>query len=194
MGSGSAKSRVFVAVLAEEEWRRRLGVVKKELSSCISSDSVRWVSQEKIHLTLVFLGYVESDDFPLLNACLSEICEGTNRLRVRLLGLGVFPNWSRPRVLWAGIDGDLDALADLQSQLFRVCTGFGEDRTSGTFRPHVTIARFIRRLPPAWCDRIRRLEPSFEGSEVAVRAIVLMKSELFDGGSRYLELGRFALQ
>ena len=58
-----------------------------------------------------------------------------------MTGLGCFPNSRRPRILWAGLAGELQPLEALQKgvQAGFLALGFaGEDRP---FQPHLTIGR-----------------------------------------------------
>ena len=74
-----------------------------------------------IHLTLKFLGNIQPT---LTGQVLDAMTQASQRkdsgsndsgaFQLVLSQLGVFPNARRPRVLWAGIQGDLTALAGLQ--------------------------------------------------------------------------------
>ena len=59
---------------------------------------VRWLKAEQIHLTLAFLGNVESREEESLRAQLSAI--RFHSFFLPLQGLGSFPGKGSPKVLW----------------------------------------------------------------------------------------------
>jgi 2'-5' RNA ligase len=73
-------------------------------------------------------------------------------VRVRIEGLGAFPNYHRPRVLWAGLESGpgATALASLARRVRRACLAAGcAPDANGTFEPHVTLGRLGTRGPGA---------------------------------------------
>jgi 2'-5' RNA ligase len=79
---------------------------------------------------------------------LNSVLEGMARaaqefppFQLGLEGLGVFPNNRQPRVLWAGAQGDLDSLSQLQERVEREITplGFAPERCG--YNPHLTLGR-----------------------------------------------------
>ena len=49
-----------------------------------------------------------------------------------------------PSILWAGLAGDLDALAALQREVAGVCARHGFPAEARAYRPHLTLARRYR--------------------------------------------------
>jgi len=102
---------------------------------------VRWVAVPSIHLTLKFLGEVEPALIQNLFESLEKVSVSEGSLALRLHGLGCFPNVRNPRVIWCGIDGDIDGLARLQQKVEAVCQEFGFALEDRQFRPHLTLGR-----------------------------------------------------
>ena len=48
---------------------------------------------------------------------MGQASQNTTPFPMLLSGLGMFPNEKRPRVIWAGLQGDLDSLGKLQARI-----------------------------------------------------------------------------
>ncbi len=132
--------RVFVAVKIPADAKQELGKLIDKLA-LENSRVVRWVALEGIHLTMKFLGDVEpsriSDVVEAMSGAANEIAP----FRILLSGLGTFPNDRRPRVLWAGVAGDLGPMQELQRRVEDSMAGLGFDRDKRPFNPHLTLGR-----------------------------------------------------
>ena len=99
---------------------------------------VRWVRPEALHLTLKFLGDVDDAREPTLRAALGQV--GGGPVTVHIEGFGVFPDFRRPRIVWAGVARD-PALELLQHRVEQVFAPLGFPSEARPFRPHVTLGR-----------------------------------------------------
>jgi RNA 2',3'-cyclic 3'-phosphodiesterase len=103
------------------------------------------VPPEQWHLTLAFYDEVDEGKVDKLQEGLARAAERTSPFGVRLATAGTFPRQAtRARVLWIGLDGEVDALRRLADR----CAGAArrariavDDRK---FRPHLTLARARR--------------------------------------------------
>jgi 2'-5' RNA ligase len=122
--------------------------VSASLAEALDSDvdeRIRRVPPEQWHLTLAFYGEVDETKADKLQEGLARAAERSQPFGVRLAGAGTFPRQaSRARVLWIGLDGEVDAMRRLADR----CGGAGrrariavEDRK---FRAHLTLARARR--------------------------------------------------
>jgi 2'-5' RNA ligase len=108
-------------------------------------ERLRWVPPQQWHLTLAFYGQVDETRVAKLQEGLERAAGRTQPFGIRLAGAGTFPRQPvRSRVLWLGLDGEVDAMRRLADR----CAGAGrrariamEDRA---FRPHLTLARSRR--------------------------------------------------
>jgi len=105
-------------------------------------EQLRYVAPEQWHLTLAFYGEVDDAKRETLVAGLSRAAARSRSLQLRLAGAGTFPRQSsRARVLWVGLDGEIDELRRLADR----CAGAGRRARiameSRAFRPHLTLAR-----------------------------------------------------
>ena len=100
-----------------------------------------WVHQQDYHITLAFLGHVDSDvQLNQLSKLLKNIVENTEPFMLSLKGIDVFGKKDAPRIFWASVE-DSEALQDLQNQVFAACHDCGFTLDSKPFRPHITLAR-----------------------------------------------------
>lgn len=100
---------------------------------------VRWVPAEQLHVTLLFAGELPEGQLPGLRAAVAAA--PLPHLELHLTGLGHFPPRGEPRVLWAGLGGELAALAALHEHLAGVGEPLGVPRDDRPFTPHVTLGR-----------------------------------------------------
>lgn len=176
--------RTFVAIDLPEDVRADLVSVMSDLGREIRG--VRWVRPEGLHLTLKFLGDIDEKTVPPLAGELDAVARGCRPLNLSVEGLGAFPDARRPRVIWAGLSGDLAVLGDLASRVDRVCTSFGVKPEKRPFRAHITIGRL--KVPT-----MVNLNKELRNKGFLATEIVLYQSELFPTGARYTVLNRSIL-
>lgn len=142
---------------------------------------VRWVPASQLHLTLVFAG-----ELPDASAgALAEIVRSVELppLSLHLQQLGHFPERGEPRVLWAGLGGDLEALARLQDELATRAEPLGVPHEKRGFVPHVTLGRVRSPFGAlALIDELKQLGASLKQKPFAPTELVLYESELRPAG------------
>ena len=149
---------------------------------------VRLVDPDGVHLTLKFLGNVDRTTVPALTSALDAVGEGAVPFALHLRDAGVFPDRRSPRVLWAGVSGDTQALAALARRVDDACANAGMPRAQRAFSPHLTLARLRDRASAD--DRQRAgtvladigLAPA---KSFAVEAFHLIRSTLTPSGPLY---------
>jgi 2'-5' RNA ligase len=151
-----------------------------------------WERPEKLHLTLKFLGEIEQTHVPLLQAAAERAAMSLLPFVLSVEGAGAFPPRGPARVLWLGLKDATGSLALLQQRLEDESAVEGFPREARPFNPHVTIARLRR---PTGARRLATLheEKGFAPAQFSVRDLVVIRSELGPGGSRYTELSRHPL-
>ena len=197
--------RAFIAIELDETHHRALADLqarlKRELAAAKTAGSataqyVRWVAPENIHLTLKFLGDVESGRLPDLQHAVADACAGIAPFTLTIGGAGAFPDTRRPNVLWVGIGGDVERAVTLAQKIDEACGALGFAREERAFSPHLTLGRVKRDAKPN--DR------SFIGEmlvhakigalgELRVKRVSVMKSVLTPGGSVYTRLAAVEL-
>ena len=132
-------TRTFIALPLPGAVRSKLEALQTSLAPAV--EGARWVGPEAFHLTLAFLGDVADPDLNAVCLAVAGSVRNLPRFSLEVRGLGAFPDAGRPRVLWAGIEGDLDALAAVRRAAFDAATLAGYRPADERFHPHVTLAR-----------------------------------------------------
>lgn len=190
--------RLFVAIELPHTWLDALAGAQKRLREGLAdaglADRPRWTRPEGIHLTLKFLGSVGESRRPAVEDALKAAVAAPPNLRLRLGSIGVFPGRGPPRVLWAGIDGDVEPLARLAAQIDAAMSNLGFPRETRPFAAHLTLARLSEGLLPperepfAAAVRVTHIGPA---PDLLAQGVSLMRSHLGPAGARYERLASF---
>ncbi len=183
--------RVFVAVGLSHEARGQLVCAVERIRAEVPQ-GIQWANPGGMHLTLKFLGDIPASGVRPLVDCLGPVAASQQPFSLELAGLGMFPNRRLPRVLWAGVTGDLESLARLQQAAEGAITALGYPPEQRPFRPHITLGRPRRSLSDAQRGRIGEavsaLAPPYP-ARWEVDSVEAMQSELHPSGARYIVLG-----
>jgi RNA 2',3'-cyclic 3'-phosphodiesterase len=182
--------RLFVAIELPEEIREGLRRLLAELRSLTLP--VRWVRPEGIHLTLQFLGEVGEERREPIAAALREVAGLPAPFRLQVEGAGTFPAHGAPRVIWAGIGGEIDPLRLLQEGVGETLRPLGFETERRPFTPHLTLGRVKGKGRGDWRAELQRRAAARPG-EFEVREMVLFQSRLEAAGACYDALERIGL-
>ena len=191
MASPSDSVRVFVSVGLSTEARGALIDAVERIRQEVP-EGIQWARPAGMHLTLKFLGNISSINVPSLLECVREVACAHPSFGLKLTRLGMFPNRRKPRVLWAGVGGDLDALSSLQQAGEDAINALGYSPEQRPFRPHITLGRPRRSVSDSQLTRIGTVVSSLTPpSPISwrVECVDVMRSELHPSGARYTVLG-----
>ena len=144
--------------------------------------------------TLSFLGDTEPARVPEISAAIApQVARRHAPFELGCSGAGAFGG-KRPRVLWAGVTGAVEALAAAQHDLSAALAELGFPPDERPFTAHLTLAR----------AREARGDPAFTACAAAlagedfgatwVEALVLYRSDLSPKGPAYTPLASLPLQ
>lgn len=185
----SPRWRLFCAIELPAAVSERAAAHIENLRAHAPNVSASWDRPEKFHLTLKFIGEVELPRVGALEQAMQEAADDATAFRISIEGTGSFPPKGVPRVLWLGVMDNEGGLARLLKRLEDACAERAFPREGRAFRPHLTIAR-LRAPAGARSLAARHHETTFVTEAFRVSEIVLMRSELAAGGSRYTALSR----
>ncbi len=184
-------TRTFLAIHTPPDVVDSLRVIQNKLRE--ASADVRWESPEKLHITVRFLGDVDDRSLPnLIQECADEICYLPS-FSLIYRGLGCFPDFKNPRIVWAGSENADGNLIRMKRKIDEIVGHYGFEPEKRAFHPHITLGRVkgnrnIRNL-------ITMLQNvTFEAHEAEITGIHIMKSELRPSGSIYTTLHTIALR
>jgi 2'-5' RNA ligase len=186
---GPTPLRVFYAIELPDEIRSHVAERIRRLRAEFAGVRASWEKPEKLHVTLKFLGDIEPARVEHLSHAASRAVAKFEPFELTIGEPDTFPPHGPPRVLWLGIADASGILALMQHALETECAAAGFPREQRHFKPHLTLAR-IRSPHGARELAAAHRETPFEPQRFKVSELVVMRSELGPGGSRYTPLSR----
>jgi 2'-5' RNA ligase len=175
--------RTFIGVELSDAVRRRAADLQEQMRA--AGARLRWVRPQNLHFTLRFLGEIPAAQVARAVVATREALRMGAPFVVTLAGLGAFPSFERPQVVWIGTSegaGDLEQLAQ------RIDDALGRERfvpDARRFRPHLTLGR--TRDDRQWGELVRALH-RFQHVELGrerIEAVAVMESVLTTEGPIY---------
>ena len=183
--------RTFIAIDIPESVLQAIAKVQDKLRR--TGLGIRWVRPEGIHLTLKFLGDIEKGDVEKIHEAMKKAVQIASPCTVRGEGLGVFPNFKRPRVLWVGLSGELEMLVALQRALDVQLKDLGFPREKRPFKGHLTLGRVKGRLDGNQLQRTLQRFEDFKTEGFTAEAVTFFQSDLRPTGAVYTKLAEVEL-
>ncbi|OAB46270.1 RNA 2',3'-cyclic phosphodiesterase [Paenibacillus glacialis] len=168
--------RLFVAVRLSETLR---GMLEEQCSGWKEHLPFRkWTYPEDYHITLQFLGDVESERIPALCESLRQ---SASQAAPFTLGIGPWSTFGlseAPRVLWASVTGQLDLLERLQQTVTEYTAIHGFQKETREYRPHITLARKYEGVSTFQGQALLSSIPSLESSPWYISEFVLFSTKM----------------
>jgi len=184
--------RVFCSVELPGELRSRVDERMRRLREEFPEARAAWEKPEKLHITVKFLGDIEPARVEDLSGAAESAAAGVEPFELTIDTPGTFPSHGQPRVLWLRIVDASGRLLLIQRALEAECAAVGFPREPRPFLPHLTLARVRSPRGTRELAAAHRKAP-FEPQSFQVNELVVMRSELGPGGSRYTPLSRHRL-
>jgi 2'-5' RNA ligase len=157
--------------------------------------AVRWVAGKNIHLTLKFLGEVDSNKIEAISRVIDTESRQISPFDLSAGGVGAFPNPRRPRVVWIGVQAP-PVLAELAAAIDRGTQQLGFPAEDRPFSPHLTLGRVPQNASPQEVQAIGQILSTTKIGELGgfeVRQVTLFRSDLQPSGAVYTPLFSAAL-
>lgn len=182
--------RAFIAITLSPEIHRGLAQIMDSLKSIMPDAPVRWVKPQNVHLTIKFLGNISFSNQELLTRGLVSESKRHAAFELSVGGLGVFPNFRRPKVIWVGVQAPEELFAlhkGVEGEMARL--GYAPEPRP--FSPHLTLGRVSRNASPrdneVIASAIRQSQAEFLGA-LRVVSLELFRSDLKPEGPLYSRL------
>jgi len=182
--------RTFVAIPLQTDSYALLKALQEHLRA--SSADVRWTAVASIHLTLKFLGEIDPAAVGRLAGAFRAIAASQEAFSLRLGGLGAFPGPRNPRVVWCGVQGDLEQLRKLQERVDEVCAQLSFPAEEREFQPHLTLGRIRSGRNLQRLSECIRIGPDLQCG-LQADCFNIYRSTLRPSGALYDVLESFAL-
>jgi 2'-5' RNA ligase len=184
--------RLFTGIDLPQETVERL---QRLLMHLRPAAALRWSKVENLHITTKFIGEWPQSRLVELKDTLGRL-DGGPRFRIRLEGLGWFPNANAPRILWVGVMAPPE-LVQLAARTEVALARLGVEAENREFKPHLTLARIGTRGRPAvdLAELRRRIDglKRMDFGEFECESFHLYLSEPVDGGSHYTRIASYAI-
>lgn len=183
--------RAFIAIDLPASIRSFLGETQEILKSF--RFRVKWVRPQNIHLTLKFLGNIDPGNIDKIVAAMTLAAKDFTGVSLSAKEIGVFPDIRRPRVIWAGLNGQLEILENLQQTLDGHLADLGFPKETRAFKGHLTLGRVKGKIASARMKTAIDKLKGFESESFEINEIILFKSELRPTGAVYSKVQRVTL-
>lgn len=172
--------RIFFGIEIDKEIKNNLINFRDSLS--INDRSVKWVKKENLHLTLQFIGEVDSNKANELINLTSEI--SFKQFEVEFACVGGFPHLGNPRIIWIGVNKGTDELKNLQKIIQKTSLKISNEIDTKPYHPHITMARIKSRLSKNYFNDINEKKDKFFGLQ-KINNFSLFSSDLKSNGPIY---------
>jgi 2'-5' RNA ligase len=187
-----SKIRSFLAIELPSAIAKGIERVQRDLRQ--SHADVRWVEPSRIHLTLKFFGDIDEEACDGIMDAVGKAVSDVKPFALSIKGLGAFPRWNNPRVVWLGVEDGAGVLKPLQGAIEEYLGEIGYPVEERKFKPHLTVGRV--RSGKGKSGLLKRMEDFLhvELGEFRVERLVLFKSDLRPIGPIYTELRALILR
>jgi RNA 2',3'-cyclic 3'-phosphodiesterase len=177
--------RLFVAIDLPDP-------IKNQLETMLTGvPGAKWVKRHQLHLTLRFIGEVETPRLQEIKQALQAV--RAEPFTMTLQGAGRFPPKGASRVLWVGVAAPA-ALAQLQRSIEQAVVSVGILPEERPFSAHITLARLKSPPPPQTVERYLAQRADFKTGSIPISEFILYSSVLSPQGPTYRPEARFALR
>ncbi len=154
-------------------------------------EDVRWEGKEKLHLTLKFLGDINTEMIGSYSQILEKITNSYESMNLSFSEFGIFKRRNEFKILWIGLKEN-PKLIQLVHEIESSFTEFGFEKENRKFKSHITLLRFRGQEDS---EKIVSL-PEVKLPEIEFKAdkVTLYESKLMPGGSVYRSLKNFHLK
>ncbi len=165
--------RLFVAIDIPESVRREVEGLGRSIPGA------RPVPEDQLHLTLKFIGEVESSRLLDIQDVLERIV--LPKFSLALKGVGTFPPRGTPRVLWAGVQHS-ERTMTLRNSIEKSLAAIDIPREKRRYSPHLTLAR-LKNSPIGRLQQFLAGNAFLQSDEFTVDSFHLYSSRLSKKGA-----------
>ena len=177
--------RLFIALLIPDEIKQKI------YSTCLSIvenyEYYKWESQDKIHLTLKFIGEIPED---LINPIKQELSfsENYKHFKCSISRFGFFFRNGEPKILWVGLNTD-ERIHKLVEELNRRLAILKVPSERRRFNPHITVLRLKKHPGEEFIKMFE--EYRFEEIKFNLKILSLVESKLLRTGANHTEIKKY---
>ena len=181
------KIRSFIAIELPAELKLYLANLQTKLKAD-NQPRIKWTNPESIHLTLKFLGDIETSMIEPITQAMADAAQKTSPFKLGVQQPGAFPSLQRVQVVWVGLGGEVDKLKQLHKLLDINLARLGFTAEQRPFKAHLTLARLGNEVSADERQQFGELVAATRleaGQNIKVDSIDLIRSQLTRGGAIY---------
>lgn len=176
------KRRLFIAINLPENIKNKLAGYSGKWAD-LNPEYIHWVQKNNLHITLVFIGYVDDDEMYEICNLAREVAKKHEPFFINLERIILGPPHATPRMFW--LEGEKSReLADLQNDLENALVGGNlAKKEIRSYKLHITLARFKYEIAKS----LPKVDEEFK-ARIPVETIEVMQSNLKRSGAEYMIL------
>ena len=184
--------RSFIAIELPNEIKNKISELLHKIKQ--TRADVKWVNPQSIHLTLKFLGNIETGKIEDILSGIKNSSEGIKPFSVEINSISAFPKPEYPRVVWIGINEKTGTLLTLSQKMEENLSYLGFEKEERSFKPHLTLGRVKSQKRKEQLLSFIIQSKDLSLGMFSVTEISLMQSILKPSGAEYSCLGRVGLK
>ncbi len=178
----SEHARTFVAV--EISLPAELRTILRQFREM--GRAVKAADSAAMHITLKFLGDTPMEELAKIAKAVESALGNCEAFELESKGIGAFPHWGRPQVVWAGVVPE-EPLVQIADALENTLEPLGFPKERRAYHPHLTLAR-IKAKPPAELKQIADAHETQSFGTQIIDTAIYYQSELEPTGAVYTPL------
>jgi 2'-5' RNA ligase len=180
-------TRLFVALKIPDEIKNKIFELRNEILP--DWGKYKWEKENKIHLTLKFIGEVDDTKVGQISQSLNFI-ENYFKFECKLSRFGFFFKKGEAKILWVGLSAGSD-IYKLVDEINNTLETLSIPKEERKFKSHLTLLRIkdSYRFPVKVFEEFTLPEITFGADEA-----VLIRSDLLPETSKYTEIKKYKLK
>jgi RNA 2',3'-cyclic 3'-phosphodiesterase len=126
--------KIFIGINIPDKAKKRLILATEKWQD----SPIKWTREDKLHLTLLFLGYLDEDLIPEICEKVRSACENEDIFDVEFDSIEIAPSKELPQMIWLQGKSD-ENLLRIYEKLEKELGLYTAPKKS--FRPHITLGR-----------------------------------------------------
>lgn len=131
--------RFFIALEIPDENKQQLLEVQNQLKKIIPG--IRITDNNKLHLTIAFFGEQPEGIKERLTQVMRKAAQGISAFEITPAYIDGFPSLHHPRILWAGVKGDIDKLFVLRERIKDGLMDIEIEVDERRYTPHIALGK-----------------------------------------------------
>lgn len=173
------KQRIFISITIPEKVKKRLIQAREKWQNL----PVKWTRENKLHLTLLFLGLVDLQNLPKICETVKDACEKEEAFDLEFASIELAPVPEKPQMIWL-IGNPSQELLKLYEKIEKTLGIFVSEKK--IFKPHITLGRIRKYKWEALLEKPQIFEkfPAI----ISANSVDIMASNFGSGESKYVLL------